>query len=232
MKRTYLAVAAGLITIGWIGQSTAAIVFYDTQASFDAAVPGATLIEDFSGAPVKDTPLASLVLPSGTYSGLEGTPFPNVFVTSPGYTNFGSSVGTTTQFILTSNGDENLLAGSLASPVFALGFDAFFNGKGLLTLNVFGAGNTLLGSTTFASGNDPATGLADKGYLGFTSSDPIFGFQFVSTDGREVNTGFTNISVGGAVPEPSTWAMMLLGFAGVGFMAYRRKQNGTSFRIA
>jgi hypothetical protein len=25
------------------------------------------------------------------------------------------------------------------------------------------------------------------------------------------------------VPEPSTWAMMLLGFAGVGFMAYRRK---------
>ena len=29
-----------------------------------------------------------------------------------------------------------------------------------------------------------------------------------------------------AVPEPSTWAMMLLGFAGVGFMAYRpRRKN-------
>jgi hypothetical protein len=26
-----------------------------------------------------------------------------------------------------------------------------------------------------------------------------------------------------AVPEPSTWAMMLLGFAGIGFLAYRRK---------
>ena len=26
-----------------------------------------------------------------------------------------------------------------------------------------------------------------------------------------------------AVPEPSTWAMMLLGFAGLGFMAYRRR---------
>jgi hypothetical protein len=26
-----------------------------------------------------------------------------------------------------------------------------------------------------------------------------------------------------AVPEPSTWAMMLLGFAGLGFTAYRRK---------
>jgi hypothetical protein len=28
-----------------------------------------------------------------------------------------------------------------------------------------------------------------------------------------------------AVPEPSTWAMMILGFAGIGFMAYRRR-NG------
>jgi hypothetical protein len=29
----------------------------------------------------------------------------------------------------------------------------------------------------------------------------------------------------GAVPEPSTWAMMILGFAGLGFMAYRRKNK-------
>jgi hypothetical protein len=35
-----------------------------------------------------------------------------------------------------------------------------------------------------------------------------------------------------AVPEPSTWAMMILGFIGLGFMAYRRKQNGSAFRFA
>ena len=28
-----------------------------------------------------------------------------------------------------------------------------------------------------------------------------------------------------AVPEPSTWAMMIIGFAGIGFMAYRRKSK-------
>jgi hypothetical protein len=28
-----------------------------------------------------------------------------------------------------------------------------------------------------------------------------------------------------AVPEPSTWAMMILGFFGIGFMAYRRKNQ-------
>jgi hypothetical protein len=37
----------------------------------------------------------------------------------------------------------------------------------------------------------------------------------------------------GAVPEPSTWAMMILGFAGVGLVAYRRRNNQASvLRIA
>lgn len=34
-----------------------------------------------------------------------------------------------------------------------------------------------------------------------------------------------------AVPEPSTWAMMIFGFCGLGFMAYRRKQSGPSLRL-
>ena len=40
------------------------------------------------------------------------------------------------------------------------------------------------------------------------------------------------VQIGSGVPEPSTWAMMILGFFGVGFMAYRRKQNGPALRIA
>ena len=36
-----------------------------------------------------------------------------------------------------------------------------------------------------------------------------------------------------AVPESQTWAMMILGFCGIGFMAYRRKRSGgTSLRLA
>jgi hypothetical protein len=34
-----------------------------------------------------------------------------------------------------------------------------------------------------------------------------------------------------AVPEPSTWAMMILGFFGVGFMAYRRRNQSASLRV-
>ena len=46
--------------------------------------------------------------------------------------------------------------------------------------------------------------------------------------GGDLTTAPLNIA---AVPEASTWAMMLLGFAGVGFMAYR-KRNGASLRVA
>jgi hypothetical protein len=34
------------------------------------------------------------------------------------------------------------------------------------------------------------------------------------------------------VPEPSTWAMMILGFAGVAFMAYRRRNKDALLRVA
>jgi choice-of-anchor C domain-containing protein len=40
-----------------------------------------------------------------------------------------------------------------------------------------------------------------------------------------------NVSVS-AVPELSTWGMMLLGFAGISFVAYRRARNASSIRIA
>jgi hypothetical protein len=33
-------------------------------------------------------------------------------------------------------------------------------------------------------------------------------------------------SLGSAVPEPSTWAMMMLGFAGLGYAAFRRNSKG------
>jgi hypothetical protein len=50
-----------------------------------------------------------------------------------------------------------------------------------------------------------------------------------ANDGYADNLSFVaNVS---AVPESSTWAMMILGFAGVGFAAYRRK-NKTALNAA
>jgi hypothetical protein len=35
-----------------------------------------------------------------------------------------------------------------------------------------------------------------------------------------------------AIPEASTWMMMVLGFFGVGFVAYRRQSPHLAFRVA
>jgi hypothetical protein len=55
--------------------------------------------------------------------------------------------------------------------------------------------------------------------------DPMINFDpiFVLPPGFALEfNGVTNAT---AAPEPSTWAMMILGFAGIGFMAYRRKSK-------
>jgi choice-of-anchor C domain-containing protein len=41
-----------------------------------------------------------------------------------------------------------------------------------------------------------------------------------------------DVTVTAAVPEPSTWAMMILGFCGLSFMTYRRKRNGAALSVA
>jgi hypothetical protein len=66
-------------------------------------------------------------------------------------------------------------------------------------------------------------------YIGFvgTAGTVINSVTFESTSNAfEVS----NFAVS-AVPEASTWAMMMLGFLGLGFLGYRRSSN-PSFRIA
>ena len=57
--------------------------------------------------------------------------------------------------------------------------------------------------------------------LNFTSGSPDLNFTLVGSavPGLKVTT------VGSAVPESSTWAMMLLGFAGIGFAASRKARK-------
>ena len=82
--------------------------------------------------------------------------------------------------------------------------------------------------------------LAGNGQHFFTvdanGTDLISSIKFVATGGGGVVEDVRQVRLEGvesitAVPEPSTWAMMILGFGGVGFMAYRRKRQG-AFRLA
>jgi hypothetical protein len=75
----------------------------------------------------------------------------------------------------------------------------------------------------------PLTVTFDPSELAFN------GFTLLVNDLPGIGTGdpveLTGV-ITAAVPEPSTWAMMILGFCGIGFMTYRRKQSGASFRLA
>jgi PEP-CTERM motif-containing protein len=46
--------------------------------------------------------------------------------------------------------------------------------------------------------------------------------------GHAVSVGFTNAAVSTTVPEPATWAMMLIGFAGLGYVAFRQRKTKIS----
>jgi hypothetical protein len=76
-----------------------------------------------------------------------------------------------------------------------------------------------------ANGDFPAIGLTALPTNETIKSVVITG-SFA--DIKQVGFGYEAVT---AVPEPATWAMMVLGFAGVGFMAYRRKSQGPALRL-
>jgi len=68
------------------------------------------------------------------------------------------------------------------------------------------------------------TGTAHSGNLQIFTNATSFTDPFATitdSDGQS----FQVAVVAPAVPEASTWAMLLLGFTGLGFMAYRRKSE-------
>jgi PEP-CTERM motif len=71
------------------------------------------------------------------------------------------------------------------------------------------------GNSNFTLGFILNDGVYTTLYGGMLSTQPFS----VTASGEILGNLF------GTVPEPSTWAMMLLGFAGLGFVGYRQRQK-------
>ena len=67
-------------------------------------------------------------------------------------------------------------------------------------------------------------------FAGTANATGVLGLYYWDSNFSD-NTESIKVTISTAVPEPSTWAMMILGFVGLGFMAYRRKSSG-NLRIA
>jgi probable HAF family extracellular repeat protein len=114
------------------------------------------------------------------------------------------------------------------------------NDLGAFTANAVNAdGSVIVGTGIGADIWTQANGLMSVQDLLIVDGVNLTGWELqattgVSADGR-VLVGFgidpqglreawiAQLPIAGGVPEPSTWAMMLIGFAGIGFAAYRRK---------
>jgi hypothetical protein len=78
------------------------------------------------------------------------------------------------------------------------------------------ADTNLNDSVPWITVTDTITGLAAGSYqLRFGSGQCCYFQEF----------GVDNVDLEAALPESSTWAMIILGFAGIGFMTYRRKSK-------
>jgi len=118
-----------------------------------------------------------------------------------------------------------------------------------ITLNVYSASGVLLEQHTTAAGqtlNQVGGGVGGSGIVfGLTPAEQAqLNATMLANAGLEVFTvgatfanaqgGLDAIQAGiltPAIPEASTWAMMILGFFGIGLVAYRRRSQGLAFRV-
>jgi hypothetical protein len=102
-------------------------------------------------------------------------------------------------------------SGSGAGPVSCSNCTTMFYDTGHFAIN---SGPQALYLTFGSALGGASVDLSLMAYNGWNQPEYQGGAAFQSVTG-----------VVAAVPEPSTWAMMILGFAGLGFMAYRRKEK-------
>ena len=124
--------------------------------------------------------------------------------------------------------NPSLTAGSYTIK-YTFGFPVDGFGAGNLSANLVGSANTLLTNVTLNGFN---WNTAPNGLSSFLFSGPVVGLPSINevvVNFDVVNNGIAsfNGSVSAAVPEPATWALMVLGVGMIGFGMRRRQQATT-----
>jgi hypothetical protein len=202
--------------------ANAAVVTIGLQ---EAGVNGGAITTEASG--VGTANVGGISYGSFTLNTLTGTSSPFLTDSINGNSfNVAGSTGTLNVFIT---------ASGLTAPTSAF-FSSFtenvLGGVTVQELTFYNANNAIFGTTTIL-------GVAPFGNIG-TNVQTAFvnaGADLYSVTEEYIITasgggGSANSTIVVSVPETSTWAMMILGFLGVGFMAYRGKGRAPAIRLA
>jgi hypothetical protein len=227
MKFSVLFASASLAigVVAFVTPSSAAVLTYDFENANTSGSPGAYYYAAGFTQYSSDG-LTAASTPGVTFSGMSGVQnnaAPWGFPAAP-------APGTNAAFIQSYNGQptppgtisfdvSSLIVGQAYSLTFSevarpgYGADPFTVSYGLTNFGTF--------TPTFSWTQVTETFVAQS------ATSLVFAGTFLAGDH---SSGIDNISIS-AVPEPSTWAMMILGFFGVGLVTYRRKNN-FAFRLA
>jgi len=218
MKLISMVAAAALMAAG-AGAANAAVTTYTSSAAFNAAIAGfTTTVEDFSSGTAGQT-----IASGGSFNGvtyttsgptLDGTIITNQFNSFSGLSLGGNQSGGAQFFF-----DGDSVTATFAAPVFAVG--AFFN----VNANSGNFGVTVGGDTSSSgSGTYDTSSFV---FAGLVSDTSFTSATFFSNSDCACSASFNIpevITATTAVPEPATWAVMLVGFGGLGAMLRRRRE--------
>jgi hypothetical protein len=234
-KHFLIGVGAAAAVIALASQANATIV---TFASFGGSSPlylvppGDTLYTNFSsGLPSGATGDGALYGPNyGTHC------FGSNCVASPGTGTSPSDLTTGQFFAVLPDQSETFTFGSAVEDVDI--YIGSLDDENSLTLNFAGGGSaTYTGDqlaaisgepTPICSGGCTINGALTNGLWKFTdTSRDIIGITM--TEGLAVSSNSFEIAeIATSVPEPSTWAMMIAGFAGLGLAAFRARRSAAA----
>lgn len=213
------------------GIAVSAVILSSSAASAAIITNGGFETGDFTGWTVNtggDPTYPQVVIaynqPGGYPTGAFGEPIP----AAPGGGNYG------TYFV------SDVFAQSLSQSIsltagqsYSVGFDIYSPKNGtnnpfdaLLQSTTDGNLSPVFTAKTLGSGwvHYSANFIASAGPYSFSLN-----YQPLGTTAADFVVDNINIA---AVPEPATWAMMIMGFVGIGFLAYRRRAVPAAFRLA
>jgi hypothetical protein len=212
---------AALAAIGLTGSAgfaNATVTEFNSQAAFDAAVPGAYISAFSAGGAYPFVYLGN----SAAFNGLTFTSNATAADSANG--------GTPVLFLIPAT----------ATPTYGQDFLSFQNTDVGISAEIDSVGTHAIGFTfgsyvpsggatlTLSTGDSFAINPTSSAtFIGFTSTTAITSVTVDYPNGY----AFDLVSVS-TVPEPATWTMMLVGFAGLGFAGYRRSKKVSALRAA
>lgn len=170
------------------------------------------------------TPGSAAIVPSVTFSGMSGVQ------NQPSAWGFAPTPDPTTTAFLQSY---------LSEPVGSITFNVPWVAGQAYSVKFIDIARSYGGVDPFTVSYGATTATFTPGSTTVWSTD-VFSFVGNATDALvfagtalpgDHSSAIDSVTIA-TVPEPATWAMMILGFFGIGFMAYRRKSPAAAFRMA